>query len=159
RGPKREPPMKGEPSSVGTPMTAIMASRFARSVQIGERRNDGMPTNGNFRLTSAAGSFAGFSTGVCSAGKRRLGAQKRGGFKVAGRLPPMYADNHDRMRPIARQQADQQGASVAGNLDLVDTIVILILENRSFDHMLGYLSKGADGLRVDGIRDDPTWLA
>jgi len=25
-------------------------------------------------------------------------------------------------------------------LDLIDTIVVVILENRSFDHMLGYLS-------------------
>jgi len=48
---------------------------------------------------------------------------------------------------------------MAGNLDLVDTIVILILENRSFDHVLGYLSKGAGGLPVEGIRDDPAWLA
>ena len=25
-------------------------------------------------------------------------------------------------------------------LDLIDTIVVVILENRSFDHMLGYLN-------------------
>jgi len=25
-------------------------------------------------------------------------------------------------------------------LDLVDTVVVLMMENRSFDHMLGYLS-------------------
>src|SRR5262249_8478949 len=93
--------MKGEPSSVGTPMTAIMASSFARSVQMGARRNDGMPTKGNFRLTSVE-SLAGFSMGVCSIGKRRLDAQKRGRFKVAGRLPAMYADNQSSHPPPDR---------------------------------------------------------
>ena len=48
---------------------------------------------------------------------------------------------------------------MAGTLDLIDTIIVLILENRSFDHVLGYLSRGAGGLPVDGIRDDPAWLA
>jgi phospholipase C len=47
---------------------------------------------------------------------------------------------------------------MAGNLDLIDTIIILILENRSFDHVLGYLSRGGGGLPVEGIRDDPGWL-
>jgi phospholipase C len=38
-------------------------------------------------------------------------------------------------------------------LDLVDTIVLVMLENRSFDHMLGHLSYGkyANGSDVDGI--------
>ena len=45
-------------------------------------------------------------------------------------------------------------------LDLVDTIVILMMENRSFDHMLGYLSLKAFGGRTDvnGLRDDRAWL-
>jgi phospholipase C len=30
-------------------------------------------------------------------------------------------------------------------LDLIDTIVVVILENRSFDHMLGYLSLPGPG--------------
>jgi len=43
------------------------------------------------------------------------------------------------------------------SLSNIDTIVIAIMENRSFDHMLGYLS--AEGiLAVDGIRTDPAWL-
>jgi phospholipase C len=29
---------------------------------------------------------------------------------------------------------------MTANLDLIDTIVFLIMENRSFDHMLGYLN-------------------
>lgn len=48
RGPKRAPGMNGEPSSVGTPIIAISASSRSRSVQIGERRNEGIPTNGRF---------------------------------------------------------------------------------------------------------------
>jgi phospholipase C len=38
-------------------------------------------------------------------------------------------------------------------LDLIDTIVLVMLENRSFDHMLGHLSYGryANGSDVDGI--------
>src|SRR5205807_2462865 len=40
-----------------------------------------------------------------------------------------------------------------GNLDKVDHIVVLMIENRSFDHMLGYLS--LDGRAdVDGLRAD-----
>jgi phospholipase C len=46
------------------------------------------------------------------------------------------------------------------NLDQIQTIVVLMMENRSFDHMLGYLSlppfNRAD---VDGQSVDPTWLA
>src|SRR5258707_1563250 len=41
-----------------------------------------------------------------------------------------------------------------GNLEKVDHIVVLMLENRSFDHMLGYLSlEGARG-DVDGLRGE-----
>ncbi len=45
-------------------------------------------------------------------------------------------------------------------LDQIDTIVILMMENRSFDHMLGYLSLKKFGGRTDvnGLRDDPAWL-
>jgi phospholipase C len=42
--------------------------------------------------------------------------------------------------------------------DLIDTIVIVMMENRSFDHMLGYLSLPAGGaMKLDGIVDDPAW--
>ncbi len=42
----------------------------------------------------------------------------------------------------------------------IETIVFVMLENRSFDHVLGYLSTAAanPSLDVDGIRDDPAWL-
>jgi len=40
------------------------------------------------------------------------------------------------------------------NLEKIDHIVVLMLENRSFDHMLGYLSlEGARG-DVDGLRGE-----
>src|SRR5438128_90672 len=46
RGPNLEPGMKGEPSSVGAPTTAMSASSSPRSAQMAARRNDGIPTNG-----------------------------------------------------------------------------------------------------------------
>jgi phospholipase C len=44
-------------------------------------------------------------------------------------------------------------------LDQVRTIVILIFENRSFDHMLGYRSLPPLNAAVDGQQRDPAWLA
>ncbi|MFZ5625072.1 MAG: alkaline phosphatase family protein [Gemmatimonadota bacterium] len=43
-------------------------------------------------------------------------------------------------------------------LDRVDTIVLLMLENRSFDHLLGHLSYGpyANGTAVEGLLQDGT---
>lgn len=45
-------------------------------------------------------------------------------------------------------------------LDLIDTIVVVMMENRSFDHMLGYLSHPAFGNRpeVNGQQADKAWL-
>jgi phospholipase C len=44
------------------------------------------------------------------------------------------------------------------DLNSVDTIVVVIMENRSFDHLLGYLSlPGSDRLAVDGIQDSEEW--
>jgi phospholipase C len=40
----------------------------------------------------------------------------------------------------------------AANLQKVDHIVILMLENRSFDHMLGYLSLSGRRPDIDGLR-------
>lgn len=41
----------------------------------------------------------------------------------------------------------------------IDHVIIVMLENRSFDHMLGYLSLDASApkLLVDGLRSDPSW--
>ena len=46
------------------------------------------------------------------------------------------------------------------DLAQIQTIIILMMENRSFDHMLGYLRLPAYGgnLNVDGVRDDQSWL-
>jgi phospholipase C len=43
----------------------------------------------------------------------------------------------------------------------IDTIVIAIMENRSFDHMLGYLSldETPSPLPLDGLKSDPAWRA
>lgn len=45
-------------------------------------------------------------------------------------------------------------------LDQIDTIVVVIMENRSFDHILGYLSHPEYGNRtnVNGQRADAEWL-
>jgi phospholipase C len=48
-----------------------------------------------------------------------------------------------------------------GPLESIETIIIVVMENRSFDHMLGYLSLKQFGGRteVEGLKDDPDWLA
>jgi phospholipase C len=53
---------------------------------------------------------------------------------------------------------------MAANLDVIQTVVILMMENRSFDHMLGYLSlpkyagSYPSAKDVNGLRDDQDWL-
>jgi phospholipase C len=45
-------------------------------------------------------------------------------------------------------------------LDVIKTIVVVMMENRSFDHMLGYLSLPPfNRTDVDGLKADPEWLA
>jgi phospholipase C len=45
-------------------------------------------------------------------------------------------------------------------LDAIKTIVVVMLENRSFDHMLGYLSLPPfNRTDVDGLKNDAAWLA
>src|SRR5205807_2192689 len=43
------------------------------------------------------------------------------------------------------------------NLDLIKTIVVVLMENRSFDHMLGYRSLPPLKADVDGQSDNPAW--
>src|ERR1051326_1714070 len=45
-------------------------------------------------------------------------------------------------------------------LNDIDTFVILMLENRSFDHAVGYLSLPGPNppMAIDGLSDDPAWL-
>jgi phospholipase C len=58
------------------------------------------------------------------------------------------------------RQHDRGAHPMPSSLDQIDTIVILMMENRSFDHMLGYLSLAKYGGRADvnGLRDDQAWL-
>jgi phospholipase C len=43
-------------------------------------------------------------------------------------------------------------------LSAIKTIVIVMLENRSFDHMLGYRSLARfSGLKLEGLKDDAAW--
>jgi phospholipase C len=54
----------------------------------------------------------------------------------------------------------EQGVNpMPSSLDQIDTIIILMMENRSFDHMLGYLSLAKYGGRTDvnGLRGDQAW--
>ncbi len=45
------------------------------------------------------------------------------------------------------------------DLDRIKTIVVVMMENRSFDHLLGYLALAPDGRdNVDGLKSDPGWL-
>src|SRR5260370_35433253 len=46
------------------------------------------------------------------------------------------------------------------NLDQIQTIIVVLMENRSFDHILGYLSLPPfNRTDVDGQSTDPAWLA
>ena len=45
------------------------------------------------------------------------------------------------------------------DLDRIRTIVVVMMENRSFDHLLGYLSlEGYGRTDVDGLKSDAAWL-
>src|ERR1035438_7371159 len=45
-------------------------------------------------------------------------------------------------------------------LNDIKNIVMLMMENRSFDHLLGYLNlPGSGRTDVDGLEADPAWLA
>jgi phospholipase C len=48
--------------------------------------------------------------------------------------------------------AGDDNETAGGNLDKVDHIVVLMLENRSFDHMLGYLSLNGKRSDIDGLQ-------
>jgi phospholipase C len=52
------------------------------------------------------------------------------------------------MRVDGSEQAD------VTNLEKVEHVVVLMLENRSFDHMLGYLSLKGGRPDIDGLRPE-----
>lgn len=45
-----------------------------------------------------------------------------------------------------------EGETRSDNLEKVDHVVVVMLENRSFDHMLGYLSLSGRRPEIDGLR-------
>jgi phospholipase C len=49
-------------------------------------------------------------------------------------------------------EANQGDPADATNLEKVDHVVVVMLENRSFDHMLGYLSLSGRRPEIDGLR-------
>src|SRR5215467_470305 len=49
-------------------------------------------------------------------------------------------------------EVDEGDQVHAANLDKIDHVVVLMLENRSFDHMLGYLSLSGRRPEIDGLR-------
>ena len=56
--------------------------------------------------------------------------------------------------PAATRSADALTSFDAANLDKVDHVVVVMLENRSFDHMLGYLSLTGGRPEIDGLRPE-----
>ena len=54
--------------------------------------------------------------------------------------------------PAATRSADALTSFDAANLEKVDHVVVVMLENRSFDHMLGYLSLTGGRPEIDGLR-------
>src|SRR5689334_9625846 len=55
-------------------------------------------------------------------------------------------------RPRSPHTAVATDDPALGNLNKIDHIVVLMLENRSFDHMLGYLTLEAGRSDVDGLK-------
>jgi phospholipase C len=71
----------------------------------------------------------------------------------------VIGEQHRFIGQCATRENVNKGGKMPNSLDKVDTFVIVILENRSFDHMLGYLNlPGPQHLDVEGLRDDPNWL-
>jgi phospholipase C len=55
-------------------------------------------------------------------------------------LTMTLAGDHWAVRPEGAMGVDEGERVDAANLQKVDHVVVMMLENRSFDHMLGYLS-------------------
>src|SRR5271163_3755123 len=85
--------------------------------------------------------------------RRRTEAKFVAIAEVCGEAP------HSTGRPLAAGGRGRNGGVVAqdigiANLEKIDHIVVLMLENRSFDHMLGYLSLEGGRDDIDGLRDE-----
>jgi phospholipase C len=66
-----------------------------------------------------------------------------------------HVSNELRAEPsAATRPADALMSSDVANLDKVDHVVVVMLENRSFDHMLGYLCLADGRPEIDGLRSE-----
>ena len=76
-------------------------------------------------------------------------------FQVVGVSSDNQALSIDYLLPLGRLEPfpeEPQPPLDPGLLANIDHIVVLMMENRSFDHMLGYLSKDSGRADVDGLR-------
>lgn len=65
------------------------------------------------------------------------------------------------MRAVASRPRRAAARQVGGRLATIEHIVVVMMENRSFDHMLGYLNLppwNANRPAVDGVSLDPAWI-
>jgi hypothetical protein len=58
-----------------------------------------------------------------------------------------------------RLRLENQGETMSIDLNLIKTIVVVMMENRSFDNLLGYLNLGPyNGNKLEGVSAYPAWL-
>jgi phospholipase C len=69
------------------------------------------------------------------------------GKRAAPRKPPVRQAKSAEQQALAAAAVDD----TVGNLQKIDHIVVLMLENRSFDHMLGYLTLKSGRKDVNGL--------
>ena len=68
--------------------------------------------------------------------------------RIAGFFRSLFGRTPDARQGFVQIELDES----IDALDEIEHIVVLMLENRSFDHMLGYLSLQPGGLGVDGLQ-------
>src|SRR5882762_8180673 len=72
---------------------------------------------------------------------------------------PQSEDYGQRVVGSKRLRLENQGETMSIDLNLIKTIVVVIMENRSFDNLMGYLNLGPyNGNKLEGVSADPAWL-
>src|SRR6478735_1766371 len=89
--------------------------------------------------------------------KRTTTTSKRRTTKTSGTrrhaaAEPRAAASRSRAATTRQQYVAAVVDQDAANLKKIDHIVVLMMENRSFDHMLGYLSLEAGRTEIDGLK-------
>ena len=84
---------------------------------------------------------------ICALGRLRAGTCQRKDVRAADRFSLFHVANDG--GAVEVNESDPAGAA---NLEKIDHVVVVMLENRSFDHMLGYLSLSGDARTIDGLR-------